>query len=70
MKKNSTSLLCFFGGDFASTLFILLFGGEVTHFLLKAFATLILGVIGGLAGLAGKDLYPIVKKFIQSKLKK
>jgi hypothetical protein len=59
MKK--THLLCFIGGDFLSTLFTLLFGGEVTHFFLKAVGTVIIGVIGGVAGLAGKDIYPLLK---------
>lgn len=66
MRK--TNLLCFVGGDFLATIFTLLFGGEVTHFILKAFGTVIIGVIGGIAGLAGKDIYPLLKKYIQSKL--
>ena len=33
-----------------------------TGFVLKIFATLILGIIGGLAGLMGKDLYNFFKR--------
>ena len=33
-----------------------------TGFVLKIFATLILGIIGGLAGLIGKDLYNFLKR--------
>lgn len=70
MKRISNSHLCFAGGDFLVTLFVLLWGGDITHFALKAVGTIIIGIIGGIAGLAGKDLYPVLKKIIQSKLNK
>jgi hypothetical protein len=68
MKRITNSHLCFAGGDLLVTLFTLLWGGDITHFFLKAFGTIIIGIIGGVAGLAGKDLYPVLKKYIQSKL--
>jgi len=67
-SQLNSSRLCFLSGDLLSTSFYLLFGSEITHFMLKAFGTLIIGIIGGLAGLAGKDLYPILKQFIKSKI--
>lgn len=70
MRKIRDAHLCFAGGDLLVTLFTLLWGGEVSHFFLKALGTLILGVIGGLAGLAGKDLYPVAKKWFLKTFKK
>lgn len=69
MRKLNTSMICFFCGDIFSTGFFLVWSGELSHFILKAFGTLIIGVIGGLAGLLGKDLYPIIKMAIIRKVK-
>jgi hypothetical protein len=68
-QMSTAHALCFVSADFFTTTFYLLFGNEVTHFLLKACGTLIIGMIGGLAGLLGKDLYPLLKKQIIRKKK-
>jgi hypothetical protein len=64
LKQLSSGVVCFFCGDIFSTGFYLVFGGEFTHFMLKALGTLVIGVIGGLAGLVGKDIYPLIKNYI------
>lgn len=65
-----TGSYCFLIGDIFSTGFYLIFGDVVTHFILKAIGTLIIGVLGGIAGLAGKDLYPMLKAHIKKILTK
>jgi hypothetical protein len=67
IDKNSTCFLC---ADGFTMLFTMLWGGELTHFIFKAAGTIIIGIFGGLAGLAGKDLYPILKKKLKKKFTK
>lgn len=60
MKKAlQEKVLAFFTGDIFSTL-------VVAPFVKNAVLTIILGVLGGAAGLLGKDLYKWIKKeFLQ-----
>jgi hypothetical protein len=64
---NTSHGACFFCADIFSMCFHLLWGGEITLFVMKAAGTIIIGILGGLAGLAGKDLYPLLKKYIKQK---
>ena len=68
LNQLSARGVCFLFGDIFSMGFYLLFGEAFTHFMLKALGTLVIGMLGGLAGLAGKDLYPILKEFVKKKL--
>lgn len=66
-KKNKW--LAFIAGDASVTLYQLFGGmwGELGVFGLKVLATIILGIAGGLAGLAGKDLYNHIKSYLKTK---
>ena len=55
-----------FGDIFTMGIFLIV-DESFTHSMLKALTT---GIIGGLAGMGSKDLYPVVKKWIKKKLKK
>lgn len=61
--------LCFLSGDLLTSAFYLWIGNDFAHFMLKVISTLIIGIIGGIAGLAGKDLYPVLKAYIKRKIK-
>lgn len=61
MSDNKRSkALAFLCGDFTVTLWLLWgqnFWHQIELFGLKILATIILGIAGGIAGLAGKDIY-------------
>ena len=61
--QNRTSGFLF--GDVFTTWIFLILDDTFTHSVLKALVT---GIIGGLAGMASKDIYPVVKKWIGKKL--
>lgn len=72
MEETKNRLTAFFCADVV--VMIAYLGGlevysEAWHFVIKIAATALLGVVGGLFGLVGKDLYPIIKKWIKDKLK-
>lgn len=67
LKFFSPGYMCFWVGDVFATGFYLLIGEAFAHFILKALGTLVIGLLGGLAGLAGKDLYPFLKKYLKKK---
>lgn len=68
MKKDkAVAFLC---GDCSVTLYVMLggIGVDLGHFALKVLATVILGAAGGIAGIAGKDIYQRLRPLIHHKL--
>jgi hypothetical protein len=68
-KNMENKVLAFFCGDLLVTLYIHLAGiiGNLGDFALKVLVTLIIGAVGGLAGMVGKDVYPVIKKYFKRK---
>lgn len=69
--KNTTTIemkdkvLAFLAGDISVTLFQVFIGGiwaDLGHFGMKVGATIILGIAGGIAGMAGRDIYNRLKR--------
>lgn len=65
MKKDK--MFAFLCGDFISMSFFLLYSSGWTLFFAKLFSTMAIGVIGGMAGLAGKDFYAWLKSLASKK---
>jgi hypothetical protein len=71
VKKGN--LLPFVCGEILSTVYFL-FSNDINHFLIRIASTVIVGLCGGVAGLAGKDIYKallpvarrLYKKLIQT----
>jgi hypothetical protein len=66
---NLTAFLC---GDISVTMYVLFTGmmNDLMLFGAKLITTLIIGAAGGIAGMAGKELYPVLKTFFKKKFKK
>lgn len=64
MKKNKW--ISFLFGDISSTAFFLLYADFHTE-IIKIASAVVIGIIGGAAGLLGKDLYTITKSFTNKK---
>lgn len=63
-----TKIIGFVCGDISVTLYVIFAGiiHDFGGFLLKVLGVLIIGAAGGLAGMAAKDAYPIMKKYSKS----
>ena len=67
-KEKAVAFIC---GDLFSMGFIFLkMPDEMMHIGLKIATTLMVGLVGGLAGVAGKDLYAFIKPRIIKLFKK
>jgi len=63
-EDEKQKVIAFLSGDFVVTLFFTLgIWNDLAHFGVKVLATVILGVAGGIAGIAGKDAYNRVKRW-------
>ncbi|HUP13107.1 MAG TPA: hypothetical protein VM187_12860 [Niastella sp.] len=68
-RLNFIAFLC---GDISVTMY-LLFTGLVNDLLLfgaKLITTLLIGAAGGIAGMAGKEIYPVLRTALKRKFKK
>lgn len=68
-RLNFTAFIC---GDISATLYLLYTGmlTDLGEFAAKLVTTLLIGAAGGIAGMAGKEIYPVLKKWARMKFKK
>lgn len=64
-ENRAERLIAFFSGDAAVSIAFIWLSDEAMHILLKIFLTVLMGLVGGFTGLAGKDLYNYCKCRIQ-----